>query len=80
MVYKSPVLTFHIQLFFTDILQIMGFNNYLIMLDYSCVRMDFGPTQILNFLQKNRKQAVAELGQTQVKLKVINEIVVEVRS
>ena len=30
--------------------------------------------------KKNKKQAVAELGQTQVKLKVIDEIVVEVRS
>ena len=30
--------------------------------------------------EKNMKQAVAELGQTQVKLEVIDEIVVEVRS
>ena len=30
--------------------------------------------------EKKRRQAVAELGQTQVKLEVIDEIVVEVRS
>ena len=32
------------------------------------------------FCDKNLKQAVAELGQTQVKLEVVNDVVVKVRS
>ena len=36
--------------------------------------------QSLKICKINRKQAVAELGQTQVKLEVVNDVVVKVRS